>query len=1762
MTTGQTFNNKIAWEGNGKSKFNNFLGGKSMTEFKNMSNEERLSLISNQSKQLRTVSSPSEQRQTKDLKSKFLTGDTSFDFSYFKSMTEDKKSKMSVAKELRQSLVSGSTKTQKLASAPHTPITEKPSDLVKVDRPRRASGSTKYEGTLSVITGNTRSTSFTPNPDGEFVSGTVDQTFPTSYDGGFNGIVYAIEIQSDGYILVGGDFGSYYKNGSEYYSPYLSRINSNGDFDYNFSTDNIDGDVYSIAIQEDGKILLGGNFTFYDGNYTPNIVRINSDGSYDNTFFVGNGFDGYVNDIKIQSDGKIVIGGNFGYYNNIISTNICRLNINGSLDSSFISQLRNDNTGFDGEVNAIQIQQDGKIVVGGNFGKFYVEGSQIGNCPYISRLNSDGSYDTTFQIGNGFNNYVNTIALQSDGKIIVGGNFYDTGRYNNTICNSIVRLNTDGTLESTFGFGIYGEVIKITVQSDDKILVGGYLSSYFPYFNDYYSFTIDEIIRFNADTTFDYSFYYGELLNDSPWAITLDSEGKIYIGGEFTYDPNNEFLLNQFGRLNNKITKYKYTYSVINYWNNQDKTFSVGSNEKLTRDDDGRTVKLRSLLNPSEFVFGNVNVWDDRPYPYGVPQYEISEIYGSYDNAYASALEYKYVYAESLLDGSGDNFIVSNLYQVGDIFFIDQSYDDEGFRVRSCFKIIGENWFNPYNFYTPIPYVPYETCEECVEANGVYYNAYPGFMGPGIDFLSYQYFNILNDSPVALLPTDFFGDFPMVVSGSDSFFNIEDYQNVPIVRSTKVFNSIPQDVEYNYTEALSYLGSGILDYDYNPYDGNNKGVNDWVFVTKQQPDGKTLVYGFFDRYDNERVGNLIRLNQDGSLDYRFNVEVYGFVNGIEIGLDNSIFIYGSFEGVNDTLSYNLAKLDRYGNVDKPFSSNLMLNGGFGGDVYSLVIAESGNIIACGGFEGFGGRYAAGFIQLNAEGTIDENYYETQVFFSSNANNLKLQSDGKILIGGNFTGVYDQVTDQPYNVGYMVRLNINGSLDFSFNTDGYPALWSENTPFTSTTTGSLYFSNDAIISGNTDISVWELQLNAFTFEWFQYFNGDLSVSPTVFDYIGGYLTVYFGSDNTISLFVNGDVYKFDLNTNIENSWNYFAITRQNNDPNTWIVYQNGVQIGTFDKSIPYGQGQPLIIGGPSNYVRYNYGVGYFTGNITNFRVTNGAALYTSETYPVPTEPLNHDEGPGNTILLLSVDNSGHILDDSSDDNVQFSMYGNINPGFNDYVDLITYHNGLIYVTGEFSNYNEDYIGYGLTLLDKSGSWVPDFNIGDGLNNTINDLKIQSDGKLLIGGWFDYYDAWGGWNSPYLIRLNTDGSPDTSFLPTIFNYGFNDVVWSIDLDKEGNAIIGGWFDDYAGTSVGINGGVTKLFTNVNTVISTFYVCGEDGLQNYPGIRTSYKNQDVITKGEVNIRPSVCGYVGGEVDLLYKKSGSIRFDGDDYISSSSSSDWSLVNNDFTIEWFQYRETSPSCCPRIFTLGQVNSGGVTIAVSIENNQFYLWLNGNTYNFGNLNDDYNWTAFAITRRNNIIRVFKNGVQVFNINDNNGLPILYMEPLINDYDSLYIGNDPSDVSSAYYGYLTNFRWNNGKCLYTSDYDVSLYPLLNVYDSSTLLLMDNSEDPLYDTTGRHTFNYDGSGSLTWTTDTPFQYTYELYNTNGLVNYDGCYDCQKTEVLQAITYQRDGVNPDKVVRTTLTQNQIYDIYSKGPIFTYGPYRECYELLTYYK
>jgi len=278
--------------------------------------------------------------------------------------------------------------------------------------------------------------------------GTRDATF-NSGGSGASGPVQAITLQTDGKILIAGFFTAY--NGDAAASDSVMRLNQDGTRDTAFNAGGSGANfvVYAIALQADGKILIGGLFNSYNGDSSISelMMRLNSDGTRDPTFNPGGvGAVDRVVAIAVQTDGKIVIGGYFFSYNSDFSAPryVMRLKADGTRDPTF----NPGGTGTDTVVQSLAIQTNGKIVVGGDFG---VYNGGPGASDRIMRLNADGTYDATFNTGGtGANSTVYAVALQADGKILAVGSFTS---YNgdNTTPDHVMRLLGE-TSPSTFSF--------------------------------------------------------------------------------------------------------------------------------------------------------------------------------------------------------------------------------------------------------------------------------------------------------------------------------------------------------------------------------------------------------------------------------------------------------------------------------------------------------------------------------------------------------------------------------------------------------------------------------------------------------------------------------------------------------------------------------------------------------------------------------------------------------------------------------------------------------------------------------------------------------------------------------------------------------------------------------------------------------------------------------------------------------------------------------------------------------------------------------------------------------------------------------------------------------------------------------------------------------------------------------------------------------------------------------------------------------------
>ena len=377
--------------------------------------------------------------------------------------------------------------------------------------------------------------------------GSGDTTYNSS---GFNGDVYALQLQANNQLLVGGDFTM--ANGVT--RNRIARLNSDGTLDADFSlpSDNYgaNASIRSLALQADGRILVGGFFTNFNGVACGRIARLNSDGNLDSQFSTGAGADNPVYAVApttVNGNPMVLLAGAFVTFNGTTFNGVGRLTSSGTPDSTFnVGGL-----GANAAVYALAAQTDGKMVIGGDFTSY----NGATNFNHIARLNQDGSVDTNFLASvstPGTDNSVRAIALQLDGKILIGGLFTNV---DGVALNHVARLNADGSVDTTFnsGLGANDAVFSIALQSDTRIMLGGEFTSCS-------GVTRNRITRLNPDGTVDPSINFGTGANDFVAAIAIEQDNiesyptnvpdeKIILGGGFTqYDgQTNDHLVRIFG---------------------------------------------------------------------------------------------------------------------------------------------------------------------------------------------------------------------------------------------------------------------------------------------------------------------------------------------------------------------------------------------------------------------------------------------------------------------------------------------------------------------------------------------------------------------------------------------------------------------------------------------------------------------------------------------------------------------------------------------------------------------------------------------------------------------------------------------------------------------------------------------------------------------------------------------------------------------------------------------------------------------------------------------------------------------------------------------------------------------------------------------------------------------------------------------------------------------------------------------------------------
>ncbi|MCP5535149.1 MAG: hypothetical protein H7A51_02820 [Akkermansiaceae bacterium] len=336
----------------------------------------------------------------------------------------------------------------------------------------------------------------------------------------FNVTVRAIAPLDDGRVVVGGDI--YSVSGFPDINN-IFRLHADGSVDTTFVTGiGFDDTVETIVVQTDGKYLVGGSFTSYNGTSCKRLIRLNADGSVDNTFLtnVGTAADDVVRSIAIENDGKILVGGSFDNFKGVTANGLVRLNDNGTPATALANPFSGSATIYD-----ILAEPDGKIMVVGSFNLGWMgSGFRSG----VARLTSSGARDTSFDAGAGAHadgnrnslRPVYAVSRQADGKYIIGGWFT---AYDESAANYCARINSNGSIDGTFTApGFDNTVQDVIAQANGKTAVGGWFTS-----------PAGRLERLTASGVADSTFMQGTGPSGSVYELATDNDGSLWVGGNF-----------------------------------------------------------------------------------------------------------------------------------------------------------------------------------------------------------------------------------------------------------------------------------------------------------------------------------------------------------------------------------------------------------------------------------------------------------------------------------------------------------------------------------------------------------------------------------------------------------------------------------------------------------------------------------------------------------------------------------------------------------------------------------------------------------------------------------------------------------------------------------------------------------------------------------------------------------------------------------------------------------------------------------------------------------------------------------------------------------------------------------------------------------------------------------------------------------------------------------------------------------------------------
>ncbi len=825
--------------------------------------------------------------------------------------------------------------------------------------------------------------------------GLAQTTLPDDLNPGANNSVYSMALQADGKILVGGSFTSLGGQPRDR----IGRLNPDGTLDTEFNP-GASGDVDSLALQADRKILVGGYFTALGGQLRNCIGRLNPDGTPDAEF--NPGANSRVDSIALQADGKILVSGWFTTLGGQPRNFIGRLNSDGTLDTGF-------DPGADSGVISVAVQADGKILVGGYF-------TALGGRPrnYIGRLKPDGTPDTEFDPGTDSGVY--SLAVQPDGKILVGGYFRALGGLTR---NGLGRLNPDGALDTEFdpgaeGLGYSPYVFSLAVQADGRILVGGSFTSLGGQLRNY-------IGRLNPDGALDTEFNPGA--NGYVHSLTVQADGRILVGGYFT--ALGDRPRNCIGRLDatDPATQSLSVDGSTITWSRGGTSPEVwrttfdwsGDGQQWTSLGQGTrtpggwqqtnavvpidaTIRARGYVTGGQFNgcgwfvedYLGLPVWIAQPLSQSIDAGTTATLGGPAGGT--APLRYQwYKDGAALADGGHIAGATAAWLTLSNVLGADAG----AYQVA----VINADGARTSVVATLTVHDPAIAAQPAGQNRDVGETATLSVTAKGTSPLEFQWWK---DGAALAGRTE--------ASVTLTALGVGDAGAYWVV-VTSPYGSATSPVE------LLTVNAATVDARFNPGAG---GTDPYVYSLAVQADGKILVGGSFNTLGGQGRSKIGRLSPNGAPEGGLIPGASGDVYSLALQADGKILVGGSFTTLGGRTRNHIGRLNPDLTLDTQFDPG---TGGGYRSVYSLAVQADGKILVGGSFTSLGGQPRTYLGRLNPDGRLDTEFNPGADRF---VYSLALQSNGQILVGGFFK----TLGGQPRH--YLGRLNPDGTLDTGFD----------------------------------------------------------------------------------------------------------------------------------------------------------------------------------------------------------------------------------------------------------------------------------------------------------------------------------------------------------------------------------------------------------------------------------------------------------------------------------------------------------------------------------------------------------------------------------------------------------------------------------------------------------------------------------------------------------------------------------------------------------